>query len=181
MGVAASTNPVLKVIALVGLLVGAVVVIRACTRDPAPAGRGQSLELADTVARSELGAEGDTEEETLRTLIAEVRRLHDEYAALEADNEALREQNARLERMEDRLASRLEDGLQGTQMELERESERVERQGRDTESLLQTLERRLGELTPPAHERRRSIAAIFPWAWGSSRILRPRSLSGSIR
>ena len=147
MAMATSSNHVLKVIALLALFLGALVTIRACSSRPPTMANLDGQVLPDSVARSELGAEGDTEEETLRTLIGEVRRLHEEYAALEADNDALQEQNLRLQRMEERLADRLEDELQGTQTALQAENQRVQRQSRDTEGLLVTLERRIAELT----------------------------------
>ena len=136
MGVAAASNHVLKIITLLVFLAGAFVTIRACSsRSPITVSLDGQM-LPENVARSELGVEGDTEEETLRTLISEVRRLHEAYATLEADNEALKEQNARLERMEERLANRLEGDLQGAQIALQVENQRVQILSRDTESLL---------------------------------------------
>jgi integrating conjugative element protein (TIGR03752 family) len=149
MGIAASSNHVLKVIALTALLVGALITVRACHRPRPPAGDMGGSRLPDVVARSDLGAEADTEAETLRTLIGEVRRLRDESAALKSDNAALREQNARFERMEERLGSHLQDELRGPQTQLQQQTQRVERQSQETESLLQTLEGRLAELAAP--------------------------------
>lgn len=147
MGITAASNHVLKLITLLAFLVGAFVIIRACSSRLPTTFNLDGQVLPDSVARSELGAEADTEEETLRTLIGEVRRLNEEYATLEADNNALQEQNVRLQRMEERLADRLEDELQGTQTALQAENQRVQRQSRDTEGLLETLERRIAELT----------------------------------
>lgn len=144
MGVVARTNPVLKALTLAALAGAVAVVVRACTRDE-PSRAPLTLERIEPVPRSTLGAEGDTEEETLRTLIAEVRRLHEDYATLEADNQTLREQNTRFERMEDRLARQLEEELQTTSARLERESAEVERRGEDAEGLLALLEQRLAE------------------------------------
>jgi len=147
MGVAASTNQMLKLITLFATLAGAFVLVRACSRGAdVTVGLGEA-QLPGAVSRTDLSAEGDTEEETLRTLIGEVRGLHDEYDVLEADNEQLREQNTRLQNMENRIESRLEDELEATQVELEQETLRVQRQSRDTDNLLERLERRLAELT----------------------------------
>ena len=44
----------------------------------------------------------------------------------------------------------MQDGLQGSQSDLAEQTQRLERQSRDTDSLLQTLQRRLGELTSSA-------------------------------
>ena len=150
MGVAAASNHVLKIITLLVFLAGAFVTIRACSsRSPITVSLDGQM-LPENVARSELGVEGDTEEETLRTLISEVRRLHEAYATLEADNEALKEQNARLESMEERLANRLEGDLEGAQIALQVENQRVQNLSRDTESLLEALERRIAEFTGPS-------------------------------
>ena len=146
MGVAASSNQILKIVTLVATLGTAVVVLRMCSDDPpVPVGTDGRLPL-EAVAPGALGAEGDTEVETLRTLIGEVRRLRDDYAALEAENATLRDENAQLQRMEDRLADRLESDLSQAEQALLEQNQRVERQSEDTETLLQTLERRLAEL-----------------------------------
>ena len=147
MGVAASSNQILKIAAIVIVLVTVVVVLRACGDEPSvPGGPDGTLPLAG-VAPGELGAEGDTEVETLRTLISEVRRLREDYATLESENAALRDENAQLQRMEDRLGNRLESGLSEAERALLEQNRRVEQQSDDTESLLQSLERRLAELT----------------------------------
>jgi integrating conjugative element protein (TIGR03752 family) len=158
MGVAATTNPILKVLALTAAATGAVLAMRACTRAPSTPSPLEGPPFGDAVTLGELGAEGDTEQETLRTLIAEVRRLHDEYAALESANEALRERNSRLERMEDRLATRLQQELQSAEGELRQDRERIERQVEATEGLLAALERRLAELTTRGDARPSTIA-----------------------
>ena len=103
MGVVATANPVLKALALVAFVVIGVVTIRACTREAPRQGPITPESSGEGVSPRELGAEGDTETETLRTLIAEVKRLHEDYATLQTDNKTLREQNDRLQRMEDRL------------------------------------------------------------------------------
>lgn len=146
MGVAARSNHVLKIVAALAVAVGLLVVVRACSRrSSVPASPGQPL--PKSVSRSELGADGDTETETLRTLISEIKALHEEYTAVESDNKTLREQNARLQRMEDRISGRLDDKLRGTQTQIQQQTQRVERQNRDTETLLETLERRVSDLS----------------------------------
>lgn len=149
MGVASRSSHVLKVAALAALLVGALVAVRSCGRKSVVQLQ-PSRPLPGEVAVTELGAEGDTEAETLRTLIGEVKALHEQYAALEGDNKALREQNVRLQRMEDRLSGHLDDQLRGAQGDIERQAQQVEKQQRDAESLLQRLESRVAELNVPA-------------------------------
>lgn len=147
MGVAAASNQILKIVALAAVLVTGVVVLRACSDDsPSPVSPDGRLPL-EVVSPNDLGALGDTEVETLRTLIGEVRRLRDDAAAVQAENQALRDENAQLQRMEDRLADRLETNLSATERTLTEQNQRVEQQAQDTESLLETLERRLAELT----------------------------------
>jgi len=147
MGVAASSNQILKIVALIAVLAAGVVILRACHDEPlSPVGPDGRLPL-EAVSPDDLGALGDTEVETLRTLIGEVRRLRDDTASLQAENQALRDENAQLQRMEDRLADRLETNLSAAERTFGEQNQRVERQAQDTESLLETLERRLAELT----------------------------------
>ena len=143
----------LKSLALIALLVGALITVRACHRvAPPPAGDMGAISFARRGRSQRSWAPRPIPKpRRFERLIGEVRRLRDESAALEADNAALREQNARFERMEERLGNHLQDELRGPQTQLQQQTQRVERQSQDTESLLQTLERRLAELTAAIH------------------------------
>ena len=55
------------------------------------------------------GVEGDTAEDTLRTLVAEVRRFQDELAELKTENERVLARNRELAGMEARLLGRVEE------------------------------------------------------------------------
>lgn len=144
MGVAASSNQVLKGVTLLVLVVAGIVVVRSCTRESPP--RAIDLSLPDSLSPVDLGAEGDTETETLRTLIGEVRRLREDYAEVQAENASLSAQNTQLQRMEDRLADRLDTELQNTQSAIGQRTESVERQSRDIARVLESMEQQLNDL-----------------------------------
>jgi hypothetical protein len=79
---------------------------------------------------ADLGVEGDTEADTVKTLVAEVRHIREENEQLREDNTALRKDNVELRRMESRLGRNLEGELaqarQRVQHQLEGDVDRLQ-------------------------------------------------------
>ncbi len=97
-----NANLMVKGGAAVALLVVAMMVVVRCSRDEAA-----SVPVAPTVGgeplapetAAALGIEGDTPDDIVRTLIANVRQTNERLATLEGANRTLREENARLRDM----------------------------------------------------------------------------------
>ena len=81
-----------------------VVVVRCGAGGAGPADRAPPAPEALSEDSARLaGVEGDTAEDTLRTLVAEVRRFQDELAALKTENERVLARNRELAGMETRI------------------------------------------------------------------------------
>ncbi|MXY17940.1 MAG: hypothetical protein F4Y57_13340 [Acidobacteria bacterium] len=81
-----------------------VVVVRCGAGGPERADRAAPPAEALSAESARLaGVEGDTAEDTLRTLVAEVRRFQDELAALKTENERVLARNRELAGMETRI------------------------------------------------------------------------------
>ncbi|MAA80710.1 MAG: TIGR03752 family integrating conjugative element protein [Haliea sp.] len=104
----------------------------------APVSRGLAVDL---------GVEGDTEADTVKTLVAEVKNLRDEADALRDSNVALRKDNAELRKMESRLGRGLNTELNNTrrevQAQLDDDVQRVRQQLRELEEHARDVEGRL--------------------------------------
>ena len=111
-------------------------VLRVAGGDPVP--RGLAVDL---------GVEGDTEADTVKTLVAEVKNLRDEADALRDSNVGLRKDNAELRKMESRLGRGLSTELNNTrrevQAQLDDDVQRVRQQLRELEQQTRTVEGRL--------------------------------------
>jgi hypothetical protein len=70
---------------------------------------------------TEPGADADTPQETLNTVVGGFRRMEKELAALRDENERLREQNRRADDMEARLRADLERNVQRSEARLRQE------------------------------------------------------------
>ena len=96
---------------------------------------------------ADLGVEGDTEADTVKTLVAEVKNLRDEADALRDSNVALRKDNAELRKMESRLGRGLNTELNNTrrevQAQLDDDVQRVRQQLRELEEHARDVEGRL--------------------------------------
>ena len=87
-----------------------VVVVRCGSGPGTPTGRSAPPAEALSAESAQLtGVEGDTAEDTLRTLVAQVQRFQEELADLEAENERVLARNRELAGMETRILRRVEE------------------------------------------------------------------------
>ncbi len=90
-----------------------VVVVRCGAGGSAPADRAPPAAEALSEDSARLaGVEGDTAEDTLRTLVAEVRRFQDELAELKTENERVLARNRELAGMETRILREVDRGAE---------------------------------------------------------------------
>ena len=135
-------------VAAVLLLVAAMFVARCSRDDPppsasAPAVGGEPLS-AETAAA--LGIEGDTPDDIVRTLIANVRRTNERLATLEDANRTLREDNARLREMRASVVAEVTRDLGDEAARLREENRGAVADARDEVSgLKEEIERLLRE------------------------------------
>lgn len=120
-------------------------------------GSDQPLPLADADPQltaeemQALGIEGDTPRDTVATLVAQVRQLRTELQTATADNRSQREENQRLHQRESAIDQRIDTALEAERTALRRDQERLAGERRQTEGLLQDLQRRLENIGGGGH------------------------------
>ncbi len=98
-----------------------------------------------------LGIEGDTPRDTVATLVAQVRQLRTELQTATADNRTQREENQRLRQRESAIDQRIDTALEAERTALRRDQDRLAGERRQTEGLLQDLQRRLENIGSGSH------------------------------
>jgi len=171
----------------VALFVVVAMVLARCSRDEAasvgaaPTVGGEPL-APETAAA--LGIEGDTPDDIVRTLIANVRRTNERLAALAAANRALRDENSRLRDMRASVVAEVTRDLGDEAARLREENRGVVADARDEVSGLKAEIERLLRDTPvggaaradrarsagtvwlPPMEAEAADAGLLPWGDG---------------
>ena len=148
-----SQNLLVKVALGAVLLVVAAVGATRCSRDEAasvgvaPTVGGEPLSAATAAA---LGIEGDTPDDIVRTLIANVRETNERLATLEAANDTLRDENARLRDMRGSVVAEVTGELADEAARLREENRGVVADARDEVSGLKDEIERLLKSAPAA-------------------------------
>ena len=111
-----SSNLVVKILVGVALLAVLMLGVTKCSRDDAADLASEALpqvggEALDDDTRAALGIEADTPEDTVQTLITNVREQNKRLAQLESDNASLRNDNQQLSTMKDDLWNRMQNEL----------------------------------------------------------------------
>lgn len=98
-----------------------------------------------------LGIEGDTPRDTVATLVAQVKQLRTELQTAMSDNKTQREENQRLRQREGAIDQRISTALESERSALRRDQERIAGERRQTEGLLEDLQRRLESIGGNTH------------------------------
>ena len=138
------------------LLLVMLLLFRGCAREHRTTEEALRVAGGDPVPRTladDLGVEGDTEADTLKTLVAEVKSLRNEADALRDSNVTLRKDNAELRKMESRLGrglkTELNNASRAAQAQLDDEVQRVQQQLRQLEEKARDVEGRLASGESP--------------------------------
>ncbi|QNM96709.1 TIGR03752 family integrating conjugative element protein [Chitinimonas koreensis] len=94
-----------------------------------------------------LGIEGDTPNDTVATLVAQVKQLRGELKTALDDNAQQEAETQRLRERETAVDQRIQAALEGERERLQQEREQVSGEREQTEGLLQDLQRRLDGLS----------------------------------
>jgi integrating conjugative element protein (TIGR03752 family) len=90
-----------------------------------------------------LGIEGDTPRDTVATLVGQVKQLRGELRGALEGNTAQRAENERLRAREGTIDQRIKNALEGEQKRLQQEREQLANERRETQGLLQEVQRRM--------------------------------------
>lgn len=90
-----------------------------------------------------LGIEGDTPQDTLRTLVGRMRTIQSKQEALEQDNKVLAEENARLGQQDNSLDNRIRTAVAQVKQDAEHKTESLMTEQRQLSELVQSLKEQL--------------------------------------
>jgi len=139
-----SGNPLLKIfIPLVVLAVFAVIFMSARNDHKAAQTGHDNLTLSADEAR-ELGIEGDTSADTLRTLIGEIKRTRGEVEAMREQNRKLFEENQRLLARDQNIDARIAGEVDRARQQFSAQSQQVQNQA---QNLLEQLQDKMDALS----------------------------------
>lgn len=142
------SNGLLKLLVPALVLVVMLVVVRSCSSGSGT-GTARTAEQGDpTLVLSEpeleaLGIEGDTPQDTVATLVGQVRAMRTELERSQSESERLREQAERLAERNQNVDRAIADALRE---ERNRQQSERRRQSQDEQGLLGTLQRQLDQL-----------------------------------
>ena len=146
-------NRLVKVAVGVVIAVLVMLVVVRCSQDEAASVAGPPVvggEALSPETAAAIGIEGDTPDDTVRTLIASVREVNERLARIEGANVSLREDNARLREMRRSVVAEVRRDLAGEAARLREENRVVVADARDEVTGLKAEIERLVRDTPLA-------------------------------
>lgn len=93
-----------------------------------------------------LGIEGDTPQDTVATLVAQVKQLRNELQSAVSDNQQQRSENERLRQREQNIDQRIQTAWEQERTRLQQDRESVANEQQHTQGLLQDLQSKLNNL-----------------------------------
>lgn len=121
------SNTLLKVMVPLALFIAIAIGVKSCRSDSSsssPASRPNTISDLTQEELQILGIEGDTPEDTLRTLVGRLRVIQDKQDALERKNVSLSEENTSLRRSGENVDNRIRDAV-NTAKQLQAEQQRL--------------------------------------------------------
>jgi integrating conjugative element protein (TIGR03752 family) len=114
------SNTLLKVMVPLTLFIAIAIGVKSCgpkSATSSPASKPNTISDLTQEELQILGIEGDTPEDTLRTLVGRLRVIQDKQEALERKNVSLSEENATLQRNRENVDSRIRDAVNTVKQE----------------------------------------------------------------
>lgn len=135
------SNTLLKVIVPVVLLSAMVIGVKSC------GGAKQTQETTDNSAVADLtqeelrilGIEGDTPQDTLRTLVGRIKTIQTSQENLEKQNTALAEENSRLQNKGNSVDGRINDAISAVKQESTQAQQKLQAEQQRLAGLLESL------------------------------------------
>ncbi|MHB5984855.1 TIGR03752 family integrating conjugative element protein [Klebsiella pneumoniae] len=139
------SNTLLKVIVPVVLLSAVVIGMKSC------GGSKQTQDSADNTTVADLtqeelrilGIEGDTPQDTLRTLVGRIKTIQTNQANLEKQNATLAEENARLQNKGNNVDGRINDAVNAVKQESTQAQQKLQAEQQRLADLLESLKNTL--------------------------------------
>ncbi len=135
------SNNLLKVIVPVVLLSAVMIGVKSCGGSKTPQASADSTAVAD-LSQEELrilGIEGDTPQDTLRTLVGRIKTIQISQENLEKQNAALVEENARLQNKGSSVDGRINDAVNAVKQENTQAQQKLQAEQQRLAGLLESL------------------------------------------
>ena len=125
------SNALVKFVVPAVVLVGLAVTMKSCKTQENVADRGEQARTLSGLSSEELralGVEGDTPEDTLRTLVARMNQVRDNQRTLEKQNSQLLKDNEQLRRRSTDVSGQVNDAVAGVQKTYEQKQRKLQEQ-----------------------------------------------------
>lgn len=165
------SNTLLKVIVPVVLLSAVMIGVKSCGGSKQTQDSADNTTVADLTQEelSILGIEGDTPQDTLRTLVGRIKTIQTNQENLEKQNAALAEENARLQNKGNNVDGRINDAVNAVKQESTQAQQKLQAEQQRLAGLLESLK----NTVPGSRFPVRGRVAILPpavtyrsgWGW----------------
>ncbi|VXD06811.1 Bacterial conjugation TrbI-like family protein [Enterobacterales bacterium 8AC] len=136
------SNTLLKVLVPVVLFIAVTIGVKSCGSGNAPATSAPKPNTVSDLTQEELqilGIEGDTPEDTLRTLVGRLKVIQDKQNSLESSNVALAEENANLKRSGENVDNRIRDAVNTAKQEEGQARQKLQAEQQRLATLIESL------------------------------------------
>ncbi|MGV1695780.1 TIGR03752 family integrating conjugative element protein, partial [Klebsiella pneumoniae] len=135
------SNTLLKVIVPVVLLSAVMIGVKSCGGSKQTQDSADNTTVADLTQEelSILGIEGDTPQDTLRTLVGRIKTIQTNQENLEKQNAALAEENARLQNKGNNVDGRINDAVNAVKQESTQAQQKLQAEQQRLAGLLESL------------------------------------------
>lgn len=139
------SNTLLKVIVPVVLLSAVVIGVKSCGGSKPVQDSADNTTVADLTQEELriLGIEGDTPQDTLRTLVGRIKTIQTNQENLEKQNAALAEENARLQNKGSNVDGRINDAVNAVKQESTQAQQKLQAEQQRLAGLLESLKNTL--------------------------------------
>ncbi|CNF61481.1 TIGR03752 family integrating conjugative element protein [Yersinia similis] len=140
------SNTLLKILVPMALFGSIGIGVKSCAEGDYPGViSGKSTAINDLTAEELqiLGIEGDTSEDTLRTLVGRLKMIQNQQDSLERSNLTLAEENTKLKDSGENVDLRIQEAIQSAKKEEEQFQQQLQADQQRLEDLLESLENRL--------------------------------------
>ncbi|PVZ81195.1 TIGR03752 family integrating conjugative element protein [Serratia sp. S1B] len=145
------SNTLLKVLVPLVMFGAVVVGVKSCGSGSAPVTSANKPNTVADLTPEELqilGIEGDTPEDTLRTLVGRLRVIQDKQEALERKNVSLTEENATLKRSGEGVDNRIRDAVNAVKQEEDQARQKLQAEQQRLATAIESLKGLGGSLGP---------------------------------
>ncbi|AHG20644.1 bacterial conjugation TrbI-like family protein [Chania multitudinisentens RB-25] len=136
------SNTLLKVLVPMALFIAITIGVKSCGSGSAPATSAPKSNTVADLTQEELqilGIEGDTPEDTLRTLVGRLKVIQDKQNSLESNNVALAEENANLKRSGENVDNRIRDAVNAAKQEEDQARQKLQAEQQRLATLIESL------------------------------------------